>query len=426
MKQFSIFFLSIALFTACRTSKPPELVTTTKGGAARAAVAVFDAAFTGYQFINLENGKVLYQKNQDKYFRPGSTTKLLTLYTSLHVLKDSLIAYRYFDHKDSLLVIQGMADPTLLHPEFRKWHDLQKLPTRAYPSVLSTRNWYDLPYGSGWMWDDLDAEFASPKSPISVQANIAKVFVKGGAWVSIPADAFDFVPKAGITKPIFAFERLQVPEATTSKDTFFIPMGKPIAGAVKALSLGLNQKLPTVASWKNKYATPLDTVLRLMMQESDNFLAEHLLLQCAGILTDSLRTQIGIDYTQKKWFSTQKTPPIWVDGSGISSYNMQTPEFQVWLLRDLWKKYDKTRLTGIFPAGGVSGTIKNWYAGANGKPYVFAKTGTIRHVHSLSGYLLTKKGKWVAFSFMHNNFAVSNTVYKQEMQRFLEKVRDEN
>jgi serine-type D-Ala-D-Ala carboxypeptidase/endopeptidase (penicillin-binding protein 4) len=427
MKQFKLAFLiGFALLTACKTTKSTELTITEKGAAAKSAVAVFDAAFTGYQFIQLDNGKVLYQKNQEKYFRPGSNIKFLTMYICMRVLKDSLAAYRFYDQKDSVLVVQGMADPSMLHPKFRAWHDAQKLPTRTYPSALSTKNWYETAYGSGWMWDDLDAEFAAPRSPIPVQANMAKVFVKNGAWVSQPADAFDFAPKAGITRPVFTFERMYVPEATTSKDTFLFPMGKPIQGAAKALNLSLTQKLPTVPNWKTKYATPLDTALRFMMQESDNLFAEHLLLQCGMSLTDSLNTKVSIDYAQKKWFASQKTPPIWVDGSGISDYNLLTPEFQVWLLRDLWKTYDRTRLTRLLAAGGVSGTIKNWYAGADGKPYVFAKTGTLRHVHTLSGYLKTKKGKWVAFCFMHNNFSVSNTVYKQEMLRFLEKVRDEN
>jgi D-alanyl-D-alanine carboxypeptidase/D-alanyl-D-alanine-endopeptidase (penicillin-binding protein 4) len=53
---------------------------------------------------------------------------------------------------------------------------------------------------------------------------------------------------------------------------------------------------------------------------------------------------------------------------------------------------------------------------------VFAKTGSLRYVHSLSGYVKTKKGKVLIFSFMHNNFTGSSDPLKKEMQDILKRV----
>jgi D-alanyl-D-alanine carboxypeptidase/D-alanyl-D-alanine-endopeptidase (penicillin-binding protein 4) len=43
-------------------------------------------------------------------------------------------------------------------------------------------------------------------------------------------------------------------------------------------------------------------------------------------------------------------------------------------------------------------------------------------VHSLSGYVKTKKGKVLIFSFMHNNFTGSSDPLKKEMQDILKRV----
>ena len=56
-------------------------------------------------------------------------------------------------------------------------------------------------------------------------------------------------------------------------------------------------------------------------------------------------------------------------------------------------------------------------------PYVFAKTGTLRHKHCLSGYLRTHSGRVLIFSFMHNNYTGSSARIKEEMQRVLEMVQ---
>ncbi|MBK9336339.1 MAG: D-alanyl-D-alanine carboxypeptidase [Lewinellaceae bacterium] len=45
-------------------------------------------------------------------------------------------------------------------------------------------------------------------------------------------------------------------------------------------------------------------------------------------------------------------------------------------------------------------------------------------VHCLSGYVVTKRGKTLVFSFMHNNFVGSSRPWKAEMQGLLEYIRD--
>ena len=73
----------------------------------------------------------------------------------------------------------------------------------------------------------------------------------------------------------------------------------------------------------------------------------------------------------------------------------------------------------------MAGTIQSWYGKDEGEPYVYAKTGTLRHVHCLSGYLVSASGKTYIFSFMHNNFPDKISELKEEMQTVLEWLHQE-
>ena len=47
------------------------------------------------------------------------------------------------------------------------------------------------------------------------------------------------------------------------------------------------------------YSTPVDTLYKIMMQESDNLISEQLLMICSQMLSDTLQTEIAIRYNKK-------------------------------------------------------------------------------------------------------------------------------
>ncbi|MCB0279317.1 MAG: D-alanyl-D-alanine carboxypeptidase, partial [Calditrichaeota bacterium] len=109
--------------------------------------------------------------------------------------------------------------------------------------------------------------------------------------------------------------------------------------------------------------------------------------------------------------------PNWVDGSGLSRYNIFTPKSLVELLHYFYQTYDEYRLFELLAIGGVNGTIQNRFTDF---PYsVFGKTGSLSNNHNLSGYLLCKSGKKLIFSFMANHFMVSTTQIRKEMDRLI-------
>ncbi len=173
---------------------------------------------------------------------------------------------------------------------------------------------------------------------------------------------------------------------------------------------------------KTKYSIPTDSALKVMMQESDNFIAEQLLLMCAGAISDSLSTDIAIEYSKNTLLNEMPDEPQWVDGSGLSRYNLFTPRSVVWLWERLLKDYGKERLLPLLATSGVNGTLKNYYKAE--VPYIFGKTGTLSNNHSLSGYLITKSGRMLIFSLMNNNYPTQSYPIKKKMEKILWQVRE--
>ncbi len=95
----------------------------------------------------------------------------------------------------------------------------------------------------------------------------------------------------------------------------------------------------------------------------------------------------------------------------------------MYVLHRMYEEVPRERLFAIFPAGGVSGTLKEWYAGDR-EPYIFAKTGTLSNNLCLSGYLQTRSGNLLIFSFMNNHFRQPSLEIKEGMRRVFEWLRD--
>ena len=159
-----------------------------------------------------------------------------------------------------------------------------------------------------------------------------------------------------------------------------------------------------------------------MMLRSDNFLAEQMLYMST---LEKNRSSIHehIEELANNELVFLPDSLIWVDGSGLSRYNMITPRNQIALYTRIYRSMEWDRIQLVFPNGGVSGTIKNWY-GDEEEPYIFAKTGTLRHNHCLSGFLKTKTGRILVFSWMNNHYTRPVSDIKVEMQKIFESIRD--
>jgi D-alanyl-D-alanine carboxypeptidase/D-alanyl-D-alanine-endopeptidase (penicillin-binding protein 4) len=382
-----------------------------------------------------EKGETLYEYNADKYFTPASNTKILTYYTSVRTLGDSIPALQYSKQGD-LLVFWGTGDPSFLNPHLQQNERvLNFLKNRKEQVLFCPANFKDQRYGSGWMWSDFPYDYQAEKSPFPVYSNVAHFrqnspgsevevlprFLKNCLQYDSTLHAEDFVSRVEHDNQ-FIVNSLALKDKTIE---WHVPfryspefLAQILTDTLRRPVHVLNADLMPPSDAGTIYSLSADSLYRLMMQESDNFIAEQLLLLCAWQRTGVLNTEQAIDFSMKNLFADLPDELQWVDGSGLSRYNLVTPRSLVSILYKLYQAVPRERLFGVFPGGGISGTIKSDYRNGN-SPYIFAKTGTLRNNHSLSGYLVTQKGKVLIFSFMHNNFTTRTSLVKKEMERVL-------
>ncbi len=403
---------------------------------------VFQQDFTGFALYDTEREEMVYEYQADRYYTPASNTKIFTLYACLNLLGDSIPALQYKISGDTL-IFTGTGDPTFLHPDLAHFdttydgHVYQFLQSTGKSLWYAGRPTKDAYFGPGWAWSDYNYYYSTEKSTFPVYANVARFqfkeqlpkplvypdfftkYIRGFASRDILPDYvqrnqhdnyFTYAPK----EDTLAFTE-DVPFKTSTN--FLLQLLKDTLKREVALYEG-----PLTGFDQTIYSVPADSVYKRMMHISDNFFAEQLLLVCSSRLQDTLSADSVISYVTKNYLQDLPDKPIWVDGSGLSRYNLQTPRTMVALLRKVDEKLEDEALFEIFAAGGVSGTVQNWYRNEEGAPYVYAKTGSLSNQHALSGYLITRKGNKLIFSFMHNNFITSSSTLKYEMEKVLRQI----
>jgi D-alanyl-D-alanine carboxypeptidase/D-alanyl-D-alanine-endopeptidase (penicillin-binding protein 4) len=88
------------------------------------------------------------------------------------------------------------------------------------------------------------------------------------------------------------------------------------------------------------------------------------------------------------------------DGSGMSTQDVVTPRALTQLLRYAAAQPWGTEFRGTLPVGGVDGSLAGRFFHRPLKGRIFAKTGTLREANSLSGYVVARSGRMLAFSIL--------------------------
>jgi D-alanyl-D-alanine carboxypeptidase/D-alanyl-D-alanine-endopeptidase (penicillin-binding protein 4) len=126
---------------------------------------------------------------------------------------------------------------------------------------------------------------------------------------------------------------------------------------------------------------------------SNNYYADTLLSYLGG--SQSVRealTSLGIDPNSYRI----------ADGSGLSRSNLVTPRGLTSILRAMYSARGKDIFLTSLPVAGVSGTLKHRLSHTLAEGNVHAKTGTLRGVRTLSGYLEHPEYGTIIFSTMAN------------------------
>jgi serine-type D-Ala-D-Ala carboxypeptidase/endopeptidase (penicillin-binding protein 4) len=94
---------------------------------------------------------------------------------------------------------------------------------------------------------------------------------------------------------------------------------------------------------------------------------------------------------------------IQTDGSGLSRHDMVTPRAFVTLLQFAQKQPWFASYYASLPVAGVDGTLSERMKNSQVAGRLHAKTGSVTHVQTLSGYAETPGGRRLIFSFLANN-----------------------
>lgn len=400
--------------------------------------AVLNDHFTGFALYDLDRHQMVYEQNADKYFTPASNTKLFTFYTCLNMLGDSIPALRYIVKGDSL-IFWGTGDPAFLHTGLKGVRGVDFLKNSGKKLFYAGGGYTGAPYGDGWAWDDYNDYYQAEINDLPLEDNVAEIYTGKNDSIRIsPAYLQKFLVCDSAYKPRrfhvqreflsnrFVYPAMQLPASFRQYVPWKTSDSLTVALLRDTLKLPLSEiRLTLPDSAKTIYDAAADTVYRHMLQPSDNFIAEQLLLVCSSERFGILNTDSVIAYSEAHLLNDLPDPPHWVDGSGLSRQDLFTPRTMVAILRKIRRKLnDDTLLHSLLPEGGVAGTIRHAYQTDNGMPFIWAKTGSLNYVYNQSGYFVTRKGKHFAFSFMNNNFARPGSEVRAEMARIITYLHD--
>lgn len=387
----------------------------------------------GFFLYDPTTKKELCNFNGAKYFTPASNTKILTFYSALKIIGDSIPALRYVVNNDSL-IFWGTGDPSFLYKNtFNNARIYEFLNNGNYNLYHSNSNFQTEHFGRGWAWDDYNDYYSPERSSLPVYGNILSVY-ENPRGITVQPKHFKTslklgqpIEKSKITRTINSNEILYSPGTKIKNKVWDIPFKvDPIlittllTDTLKKPVTLIEKKIPP--GTLSIFSVPSDSLYKVMMQESDNFIAEQLLLVCAGILSDTLRPEIAITYMKKYFLNDVSHEPVWVDGSGLSRYNLFTPQSIVQVWEKIYNLVPQERLFKLLAINGKTGTLKNFYK--SDAPYIFGKTGTLSNNHNLSGYLITKSGRVLIFAFMNNNYVCPTNEIRKKMEVVLSRIRE--
>lgn len=448
--RYSIIAVCIVFVTACSTQH--QISKTVTGTVLQDSG--LQHAHVGISLYDASAGKYLYNYQGNKYFVPASNTKLFTCYAAMKYLGDSLPGIGYFEN-DTAVFLVPTGDPSLLHSDFKKHPVIDFLKRTTKPVYISNANWNDEPLGAGWSWNDYNDSYMAERSALPVYGNIIR-------WVqeisdnaasntnmevtpsiySIPEINWKVRFNTGVTRKGFFVQRNRddnfylITEGTEKKKEQEVPfVTHGIESALELLTDTVGKEIvqleepPGRRSPFNKvhapvriiHSQPVDSLLQPMMHRSDNFFAEQSLLMVSQAKLGYMSDSRIVDTLLKTDLGQLPQKPRWVDGSGLSRYNLFTPNDFIMLLNKMREEFGMQRLKVILPTGN-EGTLTNFYKLDSN--HIFAKTGTLSGVVAISGYLYTRRNKLLIFSVLINNHSSSAITIRRRIEEFLTGIRN--
>ena len=352
-------------------------------------------------------GQTLKSTHANRAFVPASTTKLATAWLALNRWGEQ---YRfrtpfYFDHRDRTLWVKGSGDPYLISEELATIaRKIAQRGIRQIDRIALDNSLFEAGLvlsGTGRTNNPYDAV------PSALAANFNTVNIKKRRGKVISAEAqTPLTPFARSMKKRFKRGTLRVNTGRNphNAERYF---GELLAAFLRQEGLQVSRSIvfgqtpPLKLLYQHQNSRTLAEMIRPMLKYSTNFIANQLALALAA---DAYKRPANGQLVKRFMNSTLRAQFHWQnfnlqEGAGLSRKNRLSPRQLIDLLNRFkqWKHLLPRKERGVY-----------------------AKSGTLRGVSTLAGYLV-KNNQWKPFALMINQRVPSglrNRIAKQLRQRF--------
>ncbi len=416
--------------------------------------------------VEVPTGRVIYERSADQPMIPASNMKLLTSAAAIDILgPDYMFKTRLARKGDTLALIggadPGFGDPTLagrrgeeITAAYAAW--IEKLAEPLAAGQIRRLVFDDTILDSelrhpNWDPDEYQRWYCAPVGGLTINdscVNVGADVVAGRTvpFLVPPCSLFeiDNRSRVGLGDQVMVGRlrgqwRLIVsgqcaartqPYAVTVPDPGLFAAGvlRDMLTAAGCSDLDAPQRLKVtdqagglLASWEvvGVAETSMADVLHRCNTNSQNLFAEALLKLAGGVATGSPGSWASGRIAVSQFLRRHDLPGEGVrvdDGSGLSRENLVTTRLLATLLCKMRRHPGWEIWRDSLAVGGDSGTLTRRFRGSlDGK--VLAKTGYIRGVSSLSGYVQVGEDRYVAFAFLYNDLPASTWQAKQAQER---------
>jgi serine-type D-Ala-D-Ala carboxypeptidase/endopeptidase (penicillin-binding protein 4) len=300
------------------------------------------------------------------------------------------------------------------------------------------------PYADGWEIGDIVWEYGAAISAIAVEDNTVTLTLTPGELAGDPAQAIvepatpdftvqnDVVTSAASVKSDLTLTREPgsklvvvrgtVPAKSTPRKLLLalhepaehaaallarllVDRGVKIAGTSRALHIPDTPAELQRAVLAEHVSVPLGDSLKLVNKISQNLHTE-MLLRAAARKTSVWAMPDDLMKFPGDFYAAAGIAPgdvVQTDGSGLSRHDLVTPRAIVTLLKYAQEQPWFAPYYASLPVAGVDGTLEPLMKNTIAAGRIHAKTGSVEHVRTRSGFAETPTGKRLIFSFLGNN-----------------------
>lgn len=422
------------------------------------ADSLFLPSHVSLKIVSLQTGESFYERDKSILMNPASNVKLFTSSAAIVMLGKN------YQFKTSVLIdsctpggvvlgncyLKGYGDPLLSTSDLDSLACMleQKGITHITGGVAADNSYFDdRQWGLGWTWDDEPDPDAAFINALTVNKGCVSVSVSSdSAHVSlsaVPQTSFIRCINTASAAPFADAKPFQLHRTMQDRPNIIYAEGylepfsfikekfsvrRPDLYAAQLFSEALRHH--HIAVHEDISSAPvrltsreiascahsLDTVVTEMNKESDNLAAENLLKILGAVRYGAPGTSKTGCYAVNNFLSTlgiDTTKYHFVDGSGVSRYNLVSADVVVQLLAGMyrWNSFYSLFFSSL-PVAGRDGTLCSRMCSSSATAKVNAKTGTLSGVSTLSGYTRTLDGEPLAFSMMMQNFLSPANKYR--------------